>query len=256
PDTTVSIDGALLTNADGPGAFDSGRRFFSADAWRTAGGAYTTYLRCTATNGYADASFASSGTFTSTAPATSPSEFPRGVAVAANDSVFLLSVAGYANSPMPGVVRLTHVTSAGAIDTGYGSGGTVEVASGLASHGAIATEAGPLLVGPQGDALVVIVDPSRADPVFMRHVTATGAIDAGFGVAGDAALPLSPREGFSVITDAAGRILVVGVEPSTDGVASALRIVRLTSDGRLDASFATGGVARVAAGISDYFSHP
>jgi len=140
-------------------------------------------------------------------------------------------------------VFLARWNSDGTLDTSFGTGGKVETF--LSAKGSFA--AGVVL---QKDGKPVVVASNYltstsppAEPVVIRYTT-SGALDATFGTGGifrlPASVPSSQRDyAMSITMQPNGRILV-----GTAGYQSFHpEVLRLTSDGALDPSFGTGGIA-------------
>jgi uncharacterized delta-60 repeat protein len=120
----------------------------------------------------------------------------------------------------------------GSLDPGFGVGG---VAIPSLPGGLRIT---PAAVLPEASGLLVIVGVSASGLSVVR-MTAAGALDTSFGVHGVATIPKWSEGGVSAALSPAGGIVVAGqVEGSGE-----LGVARLTSEGALDPSFGSGGVA-------------
>ena len=133
-------------------------------------------------------------------------------------------------------LALVRYTSAGALDTSFGVGGKVlTAAAGGGSIAALARQSDGKLVAV-GKATVTS---SNDDIVVLRYLS-NGSLDPSFGSAGMVFTHSSPYDtGAAVAIQPDGRILVGG-----HNLADFL-VVRYLSDGSLDASFASGGIAVV-----------
>jgi len=173
--------------------------------------------------GRLDRSFGTDGT------ATGPSGTVLGMAVQTDGKIV---VTGYTPDESMSVVRFT---ADGNLDTSFGSGGVIR--------------------GPQGDAFDValqadgkiVVAGGSVDPVSslvaitVLRFEPDGTPDAGFGSNGVVRTPLglgSNARALALQPD--GKIVVAGAS-------DALTIVRYESDGSLDQTFGSGGVARTTA---------
>jgi uncharacterized delta-60 repeat protein len=144
-----------------------------------------------------------------------------------------------------GVRRLSvwRFTAAGALDTGFGSGGVFSYnnASVAASGGtgiAVDSSNRILVSGWVGD------ENHRMDLAVMRLTTA-GVLDTNFGSGGVVTLDNGEDEvGNGVIIDTSGRVLVAGSSRTADNDSGCMLLARLTSAGAFDAGFADDGVYR------------
>jgi uncharacterized delta-60 repeat protein len=124
---------------------------------------------------------------------------------------------------------LVRYNTNGALDTGFGSGGSV--ASGLtpARGVAVQTNGGILLLAG----------------TVLASYTATGSLDIDFASGGQASLPITP---YSLAVQSDGRILVAGeVSNATD---RDFAVVRFKDDGTMDDEFGSSGIA--VAPVVDY----
>jgi uncharacterized delta-60 repeat protein len=123
----------------------------------------------------------------------------------------------------------------GSLDPAFGDGG---VAIPSLPGGLRIT---PAAVLPEASGLLVIVGVSASGLSAVR-LTAAGALDTSFGVHGIATIPKWTEGGVSGALSPAGGIVVAGqVEGSGE-----LGVARLTSEGALDPSFASGGIAMLS----------
>ena len=142
---------------------------------------------------------------------------------------------------------LTRLTTAGAVDTTFGSYGTAVLP--LANHSvfasSIAVESdGSTLIGAQTE-----TDGGFAMNWLLSHVTASGAVDTAFGTNGVAIFPQFTNWPPSSIEPlSGGSFLAGGMLNSTAGIA------RFTPTGTLDTTFGSDGVAAVGSGQLELFS--
>jgi uncharacterized delta-60 repeat protein len=202
------------------------------------------------TDGSLDTSFGSSGVASLFGSGTS-SDVARGVAidasgriVVAGDSVVAVTVKG--KTTYERRVTVVRLTSGGALDTTFGTGGSVSFAiSGASSPTGWAVALAPdgkIVVG--GDAVL----PGRrggADQreVFVARLTSAGALDASFGTSGVAVRDITSgddnlRHG-AVAVQSDGRVVVASRHSVIAGTSSyeAGEIVRFTSAGAYDTTF-------------------
>ncbi|MCZ6691069.1 MAG: hypothetical protein O7H41_15885 [Planctomycetota bacterium] len=146
-------------------------------------------------------------------------------------------------------MALWRYTSDGMLDTSFGSGGVV--VHGNAAGGGGNDGGSAIVLDASGGILVVGAsdgDPSIVygfDMTIWRY-TSGGTLDPTFGTGGvaihdSAAGGGGDDFGSAVALDAVGRILVGGT--SSNGIDSDMAIWRYTSDGMLDTSFGSSGVA-------------
>ncbi len=156
-------------------------------------------------------------------------------------------VAGYSHNGSTIGFALARYTEAGALDTSFGSGGTVTTVIGssadigrsvaVQSDGKIVV-AGYSLIGGTNDFAVV-------------RYTSSGVLDSGFGVGGKVTTSIGSGDdyGQSVSVQSDGKILVPGF--AWNGSDWNFALVRYTSGGALDASFGSGGKVITSIGSGD-----
>jgi uncharacterized delta-60 repeat protein len=172
------------------------------------------------TTGVADTTFGTAGAVTGTAMSVA-----RGVAVQSDGKV--LAVGQSASSS--GSMVLTRWSSAGVLDTTFGTGGTVTVTmSGTDSGGH------DVAVASDGKIVVLAVD---AGVLTVLRFLDTGAADTSFGTSGRANQTATPSLTNRLAVQADGKVVLTGLVGSAGGV------VRLTSTGAADTTFATTGTA-------------
>lgn len=144
-------------------------------------------------------------------------------------------VGGFANFSATGLdFALARYTSTGALDSSFGSGGTVTTAirtnTGSDVVHALAEQAGKIVaVGGEGD-------------FQAARYTASGALDGTFGTGGKVNALFGSTIGVAnaVAVDAQNRLVLAGQRDNDTAAA------RLNSNGTLDTTFGTGGKAVVA----------
>ncbi len=140
----------------------------------------------------------------------------------------IVAVGSAINGQDVGSVLVARLTDAGTLDATFGSGGTV-----LTRLGTTSATGNALHIQPDGKILLAAaVGPDETSQIGIARLTAAGALDATFGVAGVVAVP-SPAGTSEIGTDLAlqsdGRIVVVGLRDEF-GRSVAVRAVRLMGD--------------------------
>ena len=175
------------------------------------------------TDGTLDSSFAQNGVWVGTAPSAAQS--------------LALDAAG--NLVVGGGGRLWRLSSAGTLDTAFGT-------NGLANAGVA-----PLDLALQSDGKIVAIGGR-----LVQRFTTTGALDTTFGTAGTFTVPSAQSYDslFTVVVQSDDRILAAGaMTPTTSGANQDYWIGRFTSAGAPDPTFATtGAVAGSGMGGSAY----
>jgi uncharacterized delta-60 repeat protein len=135
----------------------------------------------------------------------------------------------------------------GDLDTSFGTGGTVVTSfgPGYDKAAAVTTDASGRIVVAGGTAA------GTGNDVALARYTATGALDAGFGVGGKVVTPIGPADDFAtaVVVDASNRIVVAAL--SSDGSFYDFAVLRYLDDGSLDPTFGSGGIVTTPIGSSE-----
>ena len=139
---------------------------------------------------------------------------------------------------------IAKLTSAGHLDTGFGSGGKATTAFG--SYGSIARAMavqtdGKLLLAGEG------LDLTTKNDFTVARFHPDGTLDTSFGTGGKVRIVVSATEhdvayGMTIQPD--GRIVIAG--ETKVGTQNAIGVVRLLANGTLDSSFGTGGIVRIS----------
>ncbi len=132
-------------------------------------------------------------------------------------------------------LAIAELLADGSLDPAFGEGG---VAIPSLPGGLRIT---PAAVLPEADGLLVIVGVSASGLSVVR-MTAAGALDTSFGVHGVATIPKWTEGGVSGALSPAGGIVVAGQVAGS----GELGVARLTAQGALDPSFASGGAAIIS----------
>lgn len=146
-----------------------------------------------------------------------------------------LVVSGY-SGPEGGDVRAARLTSAGALDPGFGTGGIAGVDFGGDDFG--------LALARQADGRLLIAGRSTAAGAVVARLRANGALDPDFDADGRVTLPWGGGSAAAVLAQADGRIVVAGSGPADE----AMKVTRLRPDGSLDTGFGSGGTATIDVG--------
>lgn len=146
--------------------------------------------------------------------------------------------AGYAYNGSINELALARYTSAGALDTSFGSGGkvTTDVGGGIFGEELAIQDDGKILV-----AGYAAFGTFYNQFVVVRY-TSTGALDTSFGTDGIFSTSVRGSSSDSVqsmVLQSDGKILVAGISIQSNNRDFAL--IRLTSNGSLDTSFGSGG---------------
>jgi uncharacterized delta-60 repeat protein len=193
--------------------------------------------------GVLDSSFGTSGTTTATFPGYS-SAGAEGLAIQPDGNIV---VVGWADNGSTEGFALARFTSAGVLDTSFGtSGETVSTFPGVTIGGAASA------VAIQSDGNIVLaggVRPSdfSTEDLALARYTPAGVLDSSFGSAGEV---LTSFPGFSENSASAlaiqpdGKIVVAG--QANNGPSGDFALARYTSAGALDSSFGTGGEVETA----------
>jgi len=155
-------------------------------------------------------------------------------------------------SALPGSVPVANATVASStLDPTFGSGGISNITVPVSREGV----AGAAVVQPDGK--LVLAGGSKgsivAEYLAVTRLNTDGSPDPTFGVNGrvliDRGFP-STADAYTMVFAAAidpvGRIVLAGVQPAASGARA--MIMRLLPDGRIDATFGTGGQVVLAVG--------
>jgi uncharacterized delta-60 repeat protein len=154
---------------------------------------------------------------------TSLSSFSGGMALQADDKVVAVSSTG-------GNFLIRRYTTSGALDTTFGSGGSVQVN--------IGSDDEAYDVAIQADGKILVIGTSSGRIALVRLLT-TGAPDPSFGHS--AIVSALAGDGLAVAVQPDGKILAGGGAPGGD-----FRIARYDANGNSDLSFGTGGFTDVS----------
>ena len=173
-------------------------------------------------------------------------------ALAPNGDVML---AGTGSVYSPSCVMLTAVTPSGALDRGFGSGGTVCYQADTELPGDEQSAASAVLVQRDGNIDVLgnglsDTEVGATNNGFIAQFTPEGVLNPSFGHGGVAALAIPGVDGpraEALALQADGDLVAVGSGTTLDNH-NTVDVLRFTTDGQPDASFGSGGVNELVGG--------
>jgi len=140
--------------------------------------------------------------------------------------------------PTSGTNELARFTTAGSLDTTFGTNGVASLASGIGLAIALQSNGQIVVMG--------IVSNSSGNFVGVERLNANGTEDTTFGSSGVALASLgtrAPLEGDAILVEPNGDILVaVGLDPAGRRASGQVLFARFLSTGVLDNSFGNDGV--------------
>lgn len=235
-DTTFGIAGVATvtppTGQDWPAAIArqaDGKILVSIMGSVGTGPPYVSYLARLSTDGALDTSFGTAGF-------TAPMQGVRLWTIDPRPDGTIVGVGDQDNATLD--AYLTRFTSAGIVDTSFGTGGSTVTAVGFAAI--------PQFVAFQSDGRMVVAGSAHAtsgapeEPMLARY-TADGVLDTTFGVGGFTLPNDTPGYYFvdgMVLQSTGDIVLSVG---GTDGAPIGYVLQRFTADGALDTTFGTSG---------------
>lgn len=190
-------------------------------------------------SGVLDASFGTGGLVTTDFG--SSSDIGKGITLDGSGNVI---IAGYSDTGSTVDFALVRYTSAGVLDTSFGSGGTV--LTDISSNFDIAYDVTTDVAGN-----IVVAGQAFTNLALVRY-TSSGALDPTFGTGGKVVTNLGGNgdQARSVLIDAGGNIVVSGYYQNV--AIADFAVARYTSSGSLDSSFGTGGIAIADFGGGDF----
>ncbi len=175
-------------------------------------------------------------------------------AVQGDGKVVVAGESGVSSTPNILVARFT---AQGGLDPSFGSGGIVHgppVGSGPAAV------ARGVAIQPDGKIVVVGTESDSSGnfphALVVERYTSSGGLDASFGSGGkvEQLTGSSAGQGLAVAVQPDGKIVATGAATASgsDGFAARVAVLRLTSSGALDSSFAGGGTDVIDLGPLSY----
>jgi uncharacterized delta-60 repeat protein len=240
-DTSFGTDGKVTTDIRSGNDFGQAVAFDSQGRVVVAGYSYNgsdddfTVVRYTSA-GVLDTSFGSGDGKVATDIGTS-TDYGRAVAVDSQDRVV---VAGHThNAYNAGIDRfaVARYTSAGVLDTSFGTDGIVTTL-----HGQINDEAHAVVIDSQDRIVVAGYSYSAPERLFVvARYTSAGVLDTSFSVDGRVLTSIGPSSdtGRAVAVDSQDRVVVAGY--SLLGTYTDFAVARYTASGWLDSTFGTDG---------------
>jgi uncharacterized delta-60 repeat protein len=180
------------------------------------------------TNGSVDTSFGNGGTATAQL-SSKVSSSPAGVALQSDGKILLAATN-----------LLARFNTNCSLDTTFGSGGMVQ------------TLFVPSALAIQSDGKLDVAGEASDGSGAIARYNVNGSLDSSFGAGGEVTLSADGFVGFNGLAiQGDGKIVAVG--PANPPAGQAFGVVRYTSNGTLDSTFASGGIAltALAAGVPD-----
>ena len=208
------------------------------EASPNAGGAVPLLLARYGANGSLDSTFGTGGRAQAALPGLEPYSSRRGLAVLSGGG-FLVSLSAYRPADQRNVIAVAKLTSAGALDASFGSGGVAAVPGFGGGDVAIDASGRPLVTGS--------FDLPGETRYGVARFTAAGVPDETFGPGGvvTPTLPVHrPRAGRP--RRPGDTVLVAGGADRPEDSADGVLLLRLTAGGDLDPAFGGGDGYTVA----------
>lgn len=187
-------------------------------------------------NGSLDTSFgtASSGILIQATTTTASEDFATGVVIQSNGRILV----GGTRYPATGSssFAIMRLTTAGALDTTFGTGGRQTT-----THGANSLQAQTLLLQSDGKPILAGLVTVAGDREFAcARYTSAGVLDSSFGSSGLAVISMgsSSDTALDALLDGSGRVLMTGYTVTTS---AQFALLRLTTSGAADSSFDSDG---------------
>ncbi len=260
-DLSFGING-IATNDLNPNRGDALRalvglddgRYLGCGSFNSIATSYDFFVARFNSNGFADGGFAAGGVAVTAFTGASQTATDQCNALAVQTDGLIVAagmttVAGHSH------VALVRYTSSGALDTGFGTGGLVDINAAALVNGD--SEARALVLQPDGKLLVAgyAFGPGSSDLLVMRLNT-DGSPDGSFGSGGLTRTAVGTSDDFAnaMVRQPDGRIVVAGSTYASGGQRDFV-LARYTTAGLLDPSFGTGGIVTTAVGPSDDFAY-
>jgi uncharacterized delta-60 repeat protein/uncharacterized repeat protein (TIGR02543 family) len=191
-------------------------------------------------DGSLDTSFGTGGKVTT--PIGTADDEGKAIAIQGDGKIV---VAGYATTASNHDFALARYTSAGSLDTSFGTGGMVTT-----DFGSNYDYANAVLLQADGKIVAAGMAQIGGHAVFaLARYNSDGSLDTGFGTGGEVTTPIGALNsmGYAAALQSDGKIVIAG--SSNNG--SSFALVRYNSDGSLDTGFGTGGEVTTAIGTGN-----
>ena len=198
---------------------------------QTTEGVYQIAMARYRANGSLDTTFGTSGRALRPLPGLTDSGSQRRGLAVLPDGRFLVVADAYRTADSEAVVAVARFTAAGALDTGFGSGGVATVV-GREAHDIAVDDANRILV----PGTFPTID---GDRVGVARFTPAGVLDSGFGDGGVGVLAAGVTEPYSVVAVPGGGVVAGGSAPLPSGD-SGTALAALTPGGAVDTAFGGG----------------
>ncbi|MGZ5051387.1 MAG: PKD domain-containing protein [Methylobacter sp.] len=165
----------------------------------------------------------------------------KGVSTSSNGDIFIAgNTYVYVNGIEKRNAFVAKVTSVGTLDTSFGNNGIVIPApnyNGWLSGLSLQSDGKIVTVGNKFNS-------ADSAGIQLYRFSPDGSLDSSFGVDGDVFIDLTSGNewGTSVVVDKLGRLILGGMITDSKGFSSGSFVLRLTSDGSIDASYGTNGI--------------
>lgn len=173
-----------------------------------------------------------------------PGDRATTVKIQADGKILALGYARASNSPYPYNFEVVRLTSAGVMDSAFGSGGRVQPLNGSPGDMALQPDGRIILVG----AVTVTTGKGRSrtsqNDIVVVRLLASGALDTSFGQGGKVITAISGSGddyACAVALQADGKIVVGGYTDGGSATSKDSVLLRYNSNGALDTSFGQGG---------------
>ena len=198
-------------------------------------------------SGALDTSFGSGGKIILDIKGLSLNDWGKSVTVLSDGGILAAATCGTSTYTNTAVLKFT---SSGTLDTSFGSSGIA-----LAQAGFYGDKVASMKVQTDGKIVVAVAATlgSEYDAFGLVRFTTAGALDTTFGTGGSVTtkvgLTTSNDAVNSLAIEADGKILVGGY--SNSGSTNDFTVLRFTTAGALDASFASSGILKTVVGMGD-----
>ncbi len=234
-------------------SLDDGR-YLGCGSFNTVATSYDFFVARFSSTGFADVGFGAGGVAVTpfTGASQTSTDQCNALAVQSDGSIVAAGMTTVAGHPHVALVRYT---SSGALDTGFGTGGLVDINAAALVNGD--SEARALVLQADGKLLVAgYAFGSGTSDLLVMRLNTDGSPDGSFGSGGITRTAVGASDDFAnaMVLQPDGRIVVAGSTYATGGQRDFV-LARYTTAGLLDPSFGSGGVVTTAVGPSDDFAY-